>query len=166
MRKNFLGMIALLAQTTAFAPRGATITRSAKASIDPITVQFASSFGHALLGEDVKAGQPLCYDEATSKLWKFNSASAAAANRLLLAGIASRDGYTGQPLTVNQIGTRFGISGTGGLTQDGALLRGRVYFASATPGEIDDVASVVDTVGAFYAVSKQDLVLINIGKLA
>jgi hypothetical protein len=119
-----------------------------------------------LLGEDVKDGQPLCYDDATGKLWKFNSPSAAAANRLLLAGIAGRTGYAGQPMTVNQIGTRFSISGTGGLTQDGTLLRGRVYFASATPGEIDDVASAVDTVGAFYAVSKQDLVLINVGKLA
>jgi hypothetical protein len=165
MRKNLLGMLALLAQSTAFAPRGASITRSTRASVDGVTVQFASSITENL-GEDIKAGQPMCFDETTNKFWKFNSPSAAAANRVLLAGVANRDGKAGQPMTANQIGVIFGISGTNGTGNDGTLLRGRVYFASATPGEIDDVASAVDTVGAFYAVSKQDLELINIGKLA
>jgi hypothetical protein len=136
----------------------ANITRSTKASPDPISAQFAPQFGDAQAGEDISAGQPVCLN-TDGKLYKFNSATAAVANRVLLAGIAARSAKAGQPLSVLGVGTRFNIA-------DAALVRGRVYFCSATAGEIDDAATAVDAVGAFYALSTSDLVVVNQGKLA
>jgi hypothetical protein len=116
------------------------ITRSTKASPDPISAQFAPQFGDAQAGEDIAAGQPVCLN-TDGKLYKFNSATAAVANRVLLAGIAARSAKA-------------------------TLVRGRVYFCAATAGEIDDTATAVDAVGAFYALSTSDLVVVNQGKLA
>jgi hypothetical protein len=138
----------------------ANIARSAKSSPDAIAGQFATQFGGNKLGEAVEAGQPLCMD-ANGVLWKFNNGSVAAAHRVLLAGVATRKATVGEPITPYGIGSRFHMS-------DGALLvPGRVYFCSATAGEIDDTSvASIDTIGAFYAINKTDLIVINQGKLA
>ena len=136
----------------------ANIVRSAKSDLDPVNSQNATQFGSRILGEDVDVGQPLCMD-ANGVVWKFNNASIAAANRVLMVGVSTRKAKAGQPVTPYGIGAVFKVS-------EALLNTGRVYFASATPGEIDDTATAVDAVGAFYAVSKSDVIVLNAGKLA
>jgi hypothetical protein len=136
----------------------ANIVRSTKASIDPVNSQSALQFGSKQLGEDVDVGQPLCMD-LNGEIWKFNNAAVAAASRVLLVGVATRKAKAGQPVTPYGSGAVFKIS-------EELLVPGRVYFCSATPGEIDDTATAVDAKGAFYATSKIDLMVIDMGKLA
>lgn len=137
------------------------IALSVKASPDAIKAQFATQFAGVTLGEDVAAGMPLCYDNVTNRIWKFNSPSASVANRVILAGVAARAGKTGQPITVYGVGASFHVS------EAAALVRGQVYFASLTPGAINDASqAAADTQGAFYAITASDLMVIRQGKLA
>jgi hypothetical protein len=137
----------------------ADIALSANASPDAIKAQFAVQFAGYTLGEDVEACQPLCLDSVTRKLWKFNSASAAA-QRVIFAGFASRKGKAGQPMTVYGVGAAFHAS------EAALLVPGNVYFLSATPGVYGDAATAVDAQGALYAISRTDLMVIRQGKLA
>lgn len=88
-------------------------------------------------GTAVIAGQPVYRD--TAGLWQLSDANSAAAAKAV-SGIALHAAFTGQPLAVL---TR------GPITIGAAVVVGKVYVLSGTPGGIcpsTDLASGMDTI--------------------
>lgn len=122
-------------------------------SHDTTTAHFATQVTGSLTGEPIEVNQPVEL-RADGRLY-------AAAGTGVFVGVSPRSAKTGsQALTVHGIGQRFHASDAGTLTP------GKAYFLGAAAGTISDAATANDSQGAFVAVSKHDLMVVRIGKLA
>lgn len=120
---------------------------------DTTTAHFATQITGALAGEALDVNQPLEL-RADGRLYR-------AAGTGVFVGVSPRTAKTGnQALTVHGIGQRFHASDAGTLTP------GKTYYLGAAAGTISDAATANDAQGAFVAVSKHDLMVARIGRLA
>lgn len=120
---------------------------------DTNTSHFAVQFTGGNSGEAFDINQPLEL-RTDGKLYK-NSGTGT------FIGVSPRTvGVPNQAITVHGIGQRFHAR------DEGDLNIGATYFLGATAGYISDTATARDSMGAFTAVSKFDLMVVKQGKVA
>lgn len=122
-------------------------------SHDTTTAHFATQVTGSLTGEPVEVNQPVEL-RPDGRLYK-------ASGQGVFIGVSPRAvKVASQALTVHGIGQRFHASDAGALTP------GKAYYLGTAPGTVSDAATANDSQGAFVAVSRHDLMVVKIGKLA
>lgn len=126
----------------------ALVTRSANASLDVSTAQFAPQIPDLVAGEALDAAAPCYIKAADGKVYMCNAA--AADEKAVLAGFTARAVAAGQPVTLFGLGTRFHYA-------DSGLTPGQKLYLAATAGRLDTAATVGDGVGVAQAVTATDI---------
>lgn len=122
-------------------------------SHDTTTAHFATQVTGNVTGEPIEVNQPVEL-RPDGRLYKASGTG-------IFVGVSPRTvKVANQALTAHGVGQRFHASDAGALTP------GKAYFLGATAGQISDAATANDAQGAFVAVSKHDLMVVRIGKLA
>jgi len=119
---------------------------------DTSTAHFSTQLTGCNSGEAFDINQPLEL-RTDGKLYKVSGAGN-------FVGISPRTvGVPNQAITPRGIGLRFHARDEGDLTV------GATYFLGATAGYISDTATARDSMGAFTAISKYDLLVVKQGKV-
>lgn len=128
----------------------ALVTRSADASMDVSTGQFAPQITGLYAGEDIDPAAP-CYINSDGKVYMSNGTAANAA--AAVDGFCPRSAKSGQPVTIFGEGTRFKYGS--GLTP------GATLYVGATKGRLDTAATTGDSTGCVKCVNTTDIVVLR-----
>lgn len=129
----------------------AAVTRSAQASPDASTGQFAPQISGLVTGELCNAGEPCYIKAADGKIYRSNGVAANEAAKV--DGFAARTANPGEPLTLLGKGARFRWS-TG-------LTPGANLYLGATAGGLDTAATTGGLVPIARAINDTDIRVIN-----
>lgn len=129
----------------------ALVTRSANASMDVSTGQFAPQITGLYAGEDLDMAAPCYIKSSDGKVYMSNATSATEAAEVV--GFTPRAVKSGQPVTLFGKGARFSYGS--GLTP------GDIYFVGATAGRLDTAATTGDAFGVAQAVTATDIRIVS-----
>lgn len=124
----------------------ALVTRSATASVDPVTAQLDKQLPDLIAGEDIEVASP-CYIASTGLVMNSNGTAANAAAKC--DGFSARKCKAGQPITLFGIQTRYQYGS--GLTP------GATLYIGATAGRLDTAATTGDAVGVAKVINDTDI---------
>jgi hypothetical protein len=124
----------------------ALVTRSALASIDVSTAQFANQITGLIAGEDLDVAAPCYIKTADGKAYLSNAT--AADEEAEVEGWTARHVHSGEPVTLFKT-ARFRY-GTG-------LAIGNILYLGATNGRLDDAATTGDGFGIARVVTATDI---------
>lgn len=129
----------------------ALLTRSADASMDVSTGQFAPQITGLVAGEALDVAAPCYIKSSDGKVYMSNGTAATEPAEII--GFTPRAVKIGQPVTLYGNGARFNY-GTG-------LTPGDRYYIGATAGRLDDTATTGDAVGVAQAITATDIRVIR-----
>lgn len=129
----------------------ALITRSANASMDVSTGQYAPQITGLYAGEDLDVAAPCYIKTSDGKVYMSNGTAANEAAETI--GFTPRAVKNGQPVTLFGKGTRFNY-GSG-------LSPGDRYYIGATAGRLDTAATTGDAKGVAQAITATDIRIIR-----
>lgn len=135
----------------------AAITRSAKASVDPVSlskVPQTPNLSALVAGEDLDAAAPCYIKTADGKVWMSDGTAANEAAEIM--GFTPRSYKAGMAVTLVGAGAVFFYSDD--FSAD-SVAAGDVVFISATAGELDTGATTGDAVGVAAVLDNEHIIV-------
>lgn len=129
----------------------ALITRSANASMDVSTGQYAPQITGLYAGEDLDVAAPCYIKTSDGKVYMSNGTAANEAAEII--GFTPRAVKNGQPVTLFGKGARFNYGSS--------LSPGDRYYIGATAGRLDTAATTGDAKGVAQAITATDIRIIR-----
>lgn len=136
----------------------AAITRSAKASVDPVSlskVPQTPNLSALVAGEDLDAAAPCYIKTADGKVWMSDGTAANEAAEIM--GFTPRSYKAGMAVTLVGAGAVFYYSDD--FSADSLAAGDLVFISATTPGELDTVATVGDAVGVAAVLDNEHIIV-------